>query len=298
MKKWILLILALNFLTYAQIPYEYYDKGKFVTEPVNKAGKQDINFENRVHRVGLFWLNITNMGIFGNSVGFTDPCTGKTAVSGDMPGGEDATYFYKGSLWFGGYLDSAIVNVNGTDATVFQGPLVSTGAGMSSWYGAGYELMPTLFSEDPSGAILGRIKETSNKEGKISCLFEDVYDPAASAEEQFNTMYTDKYPYYSYDMYDGRWHIPLGIEVRQKSYSWYYKFAEKFIILDYTLYNRNEDQKDIYDFFMGVDVDNDIGKKYAEGYYADDLCGFIEQWEGYIDPATGQERTVDLNFVW
>ncbi|NOR44222.1 MAG: hypothetical protein GQ534_01445 [Candidatus Delongbacteria bacterium] len=300
MIKTILFFMLISISMFAQSynKYEGYIKKPSGIDVRNP--KEDEFIENRVHRVGLFWMNITNMGVFGNPASwvlyFEDPCTGRQAVGGDMPGGEDKQYLYDGALWFGGYLDSAEVNVNGTNATIFQGPLVSTG---SVYYGYHtFELLPFLFDEDESGATLGRINETSNIEGRINCLFEDVYDPAASAEEQFNTMYTDKYPYYSNDVYDGRYHVPLGIEVRQRTYSWSYKFAEKFIILDYTLYNRNEDQKDIYDFFMGVNIDPDIGRKDGHDYYVDDICGFINEWEDYIDPATGENRTVDLNFAW
>ncbi|NOR44223.1 MAG: hypothetical protein GQ534_01450, partial [Candidatus Delongbacteria bacterium] len=298
MKKMIFLLLLVNILLSAQTPDEIEIREQRSKYLYDLQQKQDFSIENRVHRVGLFWLNITNMGTFGNSMYLNDPCTGKLAVFGDMPGGEEVRFLYEGSLWFGGYLDSAIVNVNGTNATVFQGPLVSTGNALwTSWYSSN-ELSPILFDEDPSGAILGRITETSNVEGRINCLFEDVYDPAASAQEQFETMYTDKYIGNAYDIFDKRSHIPLGIEVKQKSYSWSYKFAEKFIIIDYTLYNRNEEQKDIYDFFMGVQVDNDIGRLDGLSYYADDLCGFIQQWDGYIDPATGENKPVDLNFAW
>ncbi|HAQ61779.1 TPA: hypothetical protein DCR49_07270 [Candidatus Delongbacteria bacterium] len=84
----------------------------------------------------------------------------------------------------------------------------------------------------------------------------------------------------------------------QKSYSWSYEYARKFIIVDYTLYNKNPDQKDIYDFFMGVYVDSDVGMKDKSGYYFDDLCGFIQKWDKYIDPATNNIKTVDLNLAW
>ncbi|HXK49242.1 MAG TPA: hypothetical protein PKW56_02125, partial [Clostridiales bacterium] len=83
--------------------------------------------EYRVHRAGLLWLNTSNMGFFGEPwLGLKDPCTGKTAVSGEMPGGTGTEFIWLGALMFGGYLDSAAVNINGTDATVFQGPLVTT----------------------------------------------------------------------------------------------------------------------------------------------------------------------------
>gem|GEM_PF-4228376 len=35
--------------------------------------------ENRVHRAGLFWMNITNSGYFGNPDLLQDPCTGTTS---------------------------------------------------------------------------------------------------------------------------------------------------------------------------------------------------------------------------
>ena len=264
--------------------------------------------ENRVHRTGLFWMNVTNSGYFGNPDYQLDPCTGSTAVSGEFPGGSDTDFLFVGSLMFGGYLDSASVNVGGTDATLFQGPLVTTG--YEGWTGENgpddmpRELWPVEFDDDPSGSFLGSIVESSNVEGRINCLFENVYDPLATAEEQFSMMYTDKLvqrtPYTGMDDYDERDHIPLGIEVRQKSYSWSYDYANKFIIIDYTLYNRNTENKDIYDFFMGMYVDCDIGMIYGEWMFNhyDDIGGFIQKWDNYIDPGTGEQRTVDMNMAW
>ncbi|MBN2789020.1 MAG: hypothetical protein JXR69_02375 [Candidatus Delongbacteria bacterium] len=263
---------------------------------------------NRVHRAGLLWLNMNNMGYFGNPSAYDDPCTGKNAVSGEMPGGSGTDFLFAGALLFGGYKDSADVNVSvdGTDiaAKVFQGPLATTA--YEGWSGNPMptECWPVKFDEDEGGSILGRMYETSNVEGRISCLFEEVYDPAATAEEQFNTMFTDKLvqrtPYTGMDEYDNREHIPLGIEVRQKSYAWSYDYAQKFIIIDYTLYNRGEEGKDLYDFFMGVYLDCDIGMIGGEweANSADDLGGFIQKWDGYIDPATNTQKTVELNLAW
>lgn len=258
--------------------------------------------EYRVHRAGIFWLNTSNMGFFGEPwLGLKDPCTGKVAVSGEMPGGTGTEFIWLGALTFGGYLDSAKTDIDGTQATIFQGPLVTTA--YEGWSGnpMPMEVWPVMFDNDPSGSTLGHITESSVIEGRLNCLFEDVYDPKATAEEQFNVSYTDKFVQKEYtgsDTYDNRDHIPLGIEVSQKSYSWSYDYARKFIIVDYTLYNKNRDQKDIYDFFMGVYVDSDVGMKDKSGYYFDDLCGFIQKWDKYIDPATDKIKTVDLNLAW
>jgi hypothetical protein len=51
---------------------------------------------------------------------------------------------------------------------------------------------------------------------------------------------------------------------------------------------------------MGMYVDSDIGIIGGDWdwRHADDLCGFIQKWDNYIDPATGNQKTVDLNFAW
>lgn len=256
--------------------------------------------EYRVHRAGMFWLNTSNMGFFGEPwLGLKDPCTGKTAVSGEMPGGTGTEFIWLGALTFGGYLSQGTDSI--TKATIFSGPFVTTA--YEGWSGnpMPMEIWPVMFDEDPSGSTLGHITESSNIEGRLNCLFEEVYDPKATAEEQFNVSYTDKFiqkEYTGFDTYDKREHAPLGIEVSQKSYAWSYEYARKFIIIDYTLYNRNSDMKDIYDFFMGIYVDSDVGMKDKSGYYFDDLCGFIQKWDKYMDPATGEIKTVDLNLAW
>ena len=40
---------------------------------------------------------------------------------------------------------------------------------------------------------------------------------------------------------------------------------------------------------------NDIVNPYQ---FTDDIAGFIKEWDGYIDPATGVKKTVDLNLAW
>jgi len=270
---------------------------------ISKSGTEKRTYtpyvENRVHRAGLFWLNVSNTGWFGEPwTGAVDPCTGKTASGGELPGGSGIDYLWVAALWFGGYLESTSVMVNNFPSTLFQGPLVSTAMDGASMYSD--EIQPYYFDDEPSGIKMGRIKETSVIEGRLSCLFEEVYDPKATAYEQFNTRYTDKgTDHDTWDFFDNRGHVPLGIEVKQVSYAWPYDYAKKFIIVDYTIYNRNADKKDIYDFFMGLYVDSDVKNKNVHPYgHMDDLCGFIEKWNGYVDPATGENRSVGMNLIW
>jgi hypothetical protein len=299
MKKILLLLslLMLACLLGRSAPQEVGENNGLQTGEDSKAIIPDP--ANRVHRAGLLWMNMSNMGMFGNPKNFSDPCTGKIAVSGEMPGGSGTDFLFAGALLFGGYKNLAEVN----GAIPFEGPYVTTA--YAGWDGnpMPMEMCPVLFNEDESGTTLGAFNELSNVQGKINCLFEEVYDPAASAEEQFNTMYTDKYintVYTGQDVFDQRDHIPLGIEVKQKSYSWSYEFAQKFIIIDYTLYNRNDESKNIYDFFMGIYLDCDIGMPgVGEGFSADDIGGFVQKWENPIpDPATGEHKIYDMNLAW
>jgi len=267
--------------------------------------------ENRVHKAGQFWINVTNTGYFGNPWNQNDPCTGQSAVSGNMPGGSNEQYLFATGLMFGGYLEKQIVNV-GASASLFGDPLVTTayegwtGLGGSQWMAK--ELWPIEFSDDPEGTVKGKIIESSDIPGRVNCLLQDVYDPTASANEQFTTWYSDKYidsalTYYSYtgiDDYDLRFHIPLGVEVKQKTYAWSNPYSKNIIIADYTVYNRNRDGKDIYDFFMGLYNDFDLGTIDGEWMYchADDIGGFVHKWDKYIDPATGGNKTVNLDLAW
>ena len=263
--------------------------------------------ENRVHRAGMLWMNISNTGWIGKyaagdpwglEVGAIDPCTGKTVPGAEMPGGTGMDYLDFAALWFGGYLDSASIDLSGVAASVFQGPLVSTAMNYNSIYSE--EIKPYYFDDDISGINLGRISESSNIEGRMNCLFQEVFDPKATAYEQLTTMFTDKgTDHNTLDWEDGRDHMPLGIEVKQTSYAWPYDFAKKFIIVDYTIYSRNVHKKDIYDFFIGFFVDSNVHNEnlYYFGHL-DDICGFIDKWNNYIDPATGEKKSVDMNLVW
>jgi len=265
--------------------------------------------QNRTHRAGAIKMNMTNFGCITNSrptlngfdpdAGyFTDECTGKQSIAVEMPAGSGIEYMNISAIWCGGYLDSASVSILGNSSKIFQGPLVSTAFDFYTF--AGYEMVPSDLNEDPSGQLLGKITESSNVEGKLNCLFQDVYDPKATAYEQFTACYSDKSTkQYTWDFFESRSHIPLGIEIKQTSYAWPYDYAKKLVILDYTLYNRNKDKKDIYDFFIGTAVAPTTNNINLVDYnYQDDICGFIEKWDGYFDPASGETKSVDMNMVW
>ncbi len=313
MKRFIFLfIFLITIMLIAQPSFKLSKKGTALFPDMNSGSGKEYESkvyvpyeEFRTHRAGLLWIPVSNLGIYGNPFYLDDVCTNKKAPMGEMPGGSEMQYIWGGGLWCGGYLDSVNVDVHSVSSILFQGPLVSTTISST------LEFWPIDFKDDPSGLTMGRLKESSIIEGKINCLFEDVFDPKATADEQFDTYYSDKYTIESYtgiDTDDGRPHIPLGIEIKQSSYTWTADFAKKFIIIDYTIYNRNDQQKDIYDFFLGMYLDSDVGYGGYSLYDGsllsqvmlceDDLCGFIDKWDNYIDPATGERKTVDMKLAW
>jgi len=317
MRKIITYFIILSFLPLFSRPLDLKDIEKSIPDSVknSKFFFNEYLIENRAHRAGDLWMNTTNFGSFMkmrphlnglDTKFFIDECTGKESSGAEMPGGSGMEYLWAASLWCGGYIEDQKEDVNGYECTSFTGPFVSTAyEGWTNIYEGwetiySHEMMPSDFDEDPEGRVLGRLYESSNVEGKYNCLFEGVYDPSSKAYEQFTTMYSDKcYKQAAFDNFDLVWHTPLGIEVRQTSFAWPYDFARNFIIADYTIYNRNSEKKDIYDFFIGIYVDDDIkNKNISQTGWDDDVCGFINKWDGYIDPATGEKKTVDMNMVW
>ncbi len=107
------------------------------------------------------------------------------------------------------------------------------------------------------------------------------YADNAVSEEDVIAVYTDtvtKPSFVSIDPTDGRPHIPLNIEITQRSYAWSYNYAEDFILFDYSI--KNIGRKTLNQVYMGIYVDGDVhhtSKSGADGYM-DDLCGFLRTY--------------------
>jgi len=277
-------------------------------------------WKGRVHTAGLLWLNVTNFGLIGNmgnrAFPFREHCSGKSALGAELPGASGVDYLYGGGLWFGGYLDSASSSTTGI---AFSGPYCTTGYegwSQASVSGAAtnhpaMELWPTGYSSingiATSDAKKAEITEVSNIKGQVNCFYTPVYDSiSAKAHEQFTTWYTDKFTDnsftavddFDYEAYGRTTHMPMGVDIKQVSYAWSSKFAQKFVIVDYTIYNTNDEGKDIYNFFMGLFLDNDIGKpSTGDEISLDDLGGF-KQKAKVLDENTGEYISVPINMAW
>jgi len=94
------------------------------------------------------------------------------------------------------------------------------------------------------------------------------------------------------DEVDGRPHIPLNVEVTQKSYAWSYPFTEDFVLMDYQVKNIGE--AELEQVYIGFLVDGDVHLEGQPGY-ADDITGFMQTVE--VDYG-GCPYETDVNTAW
>jgi hypothetical protein len=216
------------------------------------------NTQQRVHRVGLLTLCVTNWGYFGSqsrrnneSVGGCfnpNPDKEVPAPSCEYPPGSNIDYLFQGGLWIGAKVDDK--------------PYVSLGC--DGWFGV-YELWPE--GPAPKGAIQERSTRPS-----ASC-----YSPDAISEQDIIAVYSDTWADIpEQDPFDLRKHFPLNVQITQKSYSWSYEYAEDFVLIDYTV--KNIGFKKLKDMYMGLYIDADCLHQDENPYgpygAQDDICGF------------------------
>jgi hypothetical protein len=236
------------------------------------------NAQNRVHREGNVWMNITNHGFFGNAGpgqydAVHDPCPPNMwAPQCEFPAGSMQEYLFQAALWVG-----AIVVENEQET-----PRVSVGT--DGW------LNPSINEFWPGEGDSCGVIERSNEPGKINCFGDPVYSPAAVANEEFIATYSDTLTDQQYvvnDPVDGP-HHPLGIQVQQISREWSSTSFGDFIICQYHVQNiGNEFLKNVY---LGLYVDGDVGRADMLNQHVDDITGFK-----VTDPATGD--TVNIPWI-
>lgn len=225
------------------------------------------------HNIGRMALAITNIGSFGDGfsqTGNMDCFTGRLVQSCEFPKDSRTKYLFAAALWIGAVL--------GRDT------LVSVGADGWSYV---REFNPDA---KPFGDIVYRSNVDPARrefEGAVSeqdfiCVY---YDTCRGCQGQAN------------DVIDRRPHVPLHIEVTERSYAWSYSYAQDFVLFDYGI--RNIGQERLRRVYMGLYVDADIyslvlGNEGAQ----DDLCGFREKQPAlYMKPPCPRDSDV-VNIAW
>ncbi len=223
------------------------------------------------HRIGKIVLSVSNWGILGsaNTASYDlDFFTGEAIPACEYPKGADNRYLYLASFWIG--------------AVVGRDTLVSCAS-------TGWEsYLSCEFSPDMIG--FGEIKRRSTIANDPSLRKDAV------SEEDYIMVYTDTLTEGLDPDYFGRPHVPLNIEVTQRSYAWSYSYAEDFILFDYTI--RNIGYRRLENVYMGIYVDGDVhfgpDGFLFEGAY-DDLCGFRQDIPREYGNCTFHDT---LNIAW
>lgn len=204
---------------------------KLTTEPCSQG---------LVHDVGRMALAITNIGFIGSGLIIQPDFPYDLPPSCQYPYPSEKEHLFLGSLWIG-----AIV---GSDT------LVSVGID-------GWQMTKEMWPETcPEGAI------------RIRSNIKD--DSGAVSEQDYIAIYTDTLtnpPYVFPDPFEGRPHIPLKLEVTQKSYAWSNPEADDFVIFDFNI--KNIGAEILEDVYIGYYVDGDVKLKSTSTGFEDDICG-------------------------
>jgi len=238
------------------------------------------NAQQRVHRVGLIRLCVTNWGLFGSEMRGLEESKGGCfnpnpdeelpAPSCEYPAGSDLEYLFQGALWIGAIVDGK--------------PYTSVGADGWQWIN---EMEPDI---GDAGAIVERSIRPNSP----------CYSPDAISEQDIIAVYADTsadvpLSPQAKDPFDNRKHFPLGIQITQKSYSWSYEYAEDFVLMDFFI--KNIGVKKIKDMYMGLYIDADVQHKDENpfGPYGaqDDICGFR-----HLVPVPKGDCTDTVNLAW
>ncbi|MFZ5980247.1 MAG: hypothetical protein ACOYVF_06400 [Candidatus Zixiibacteriota bacterium] len=207
--------------------------------------------EYTTHNRGNIQLAIANNGTFGTyGQDIADPFTGSRIQSLIYPKNSDIVYLWVGAFWIG--------------AVVGRDTLVSTGT--EDFY-ENQEFWPGEKFGDASYFTYRSIDLNSR-----------YFDEDAHSEEDITCEYYDTLTdptYVSYDRFDQRPHIPLGIKVSQKTMAWSYDYADDFILFDYQIENIGDER--LNNVYMGIWVDGDVwhvSRNNPEGWN-DDIVGFL-----------------------
>ncbi len=167
------------------------------------------------HDIGNIVLGVSNNGTMSwnySASGQRDCFTGERVPALEYPKGSNTRYLFGAAFWIG--------------AVVGRDTLVSIG--QDGWSGSDAEF-------HPDEAPLGNMKFRSTIDPS-----KPEYDDAIS-EQDYIAVYTDTFTSgvggITNDEVDGRLHLPLHIEVTQRSFAWSYSYAEDFVLFDYAIKN-------------------------------------------------------------
>jgi hypothetical protein len=188
----------------------------------------DSKFTN-VSKYGI-GLTITNYG----TIGTRNYYWSNNQPSCEYPRGSRIEHIYQGGLWIGALMKTkdSLDSRNG-QFLVTTGTSDQVYKSSSSKLIRGYE-----FNAEAADSII----EFSNLEQARPPS--STYSPDAVSHQDFVCDYSDKWTRTPVTSDSIEYHIPLGIEVHQESYTWNYSYADFYVILRYVIKNASLDTLD------------------------------------------------------
>jgi hypothetical protein len=281
-------------LLYLALPYFLFGAG-------NKSGSEDKKNKERtsalfktmipapnvtwkMHNVGNLRLSITNYGMIG---GFDSRITTEEDFIGcEYPAGSGISHMAGGGIWFAGIIDTS------TEAGVKK-EIITCSEGYEGWAGdqqnyireemfPGRSKADSIWVMNKSGVFdstgwtnyWGKFKHNPVSDQDFICQYCDTVLPAANAI-----------------------HVPMGINVIQRSYAWAGGYADAIVFLDYTIVNVRKQA--IKDGFVGFFMDMDVGPikqqtkyGYAKNYFDNNYTAYIDSnLTAYIDNPVNKPST-------
>lgn len=238
--------------------------------PLQVRGSAELPFVTyRVHRVGNLGLNLSNTGYFGDR---RDACTGRIVKSLEFPLNSGVEYNYAGGLWVGAVKDG--------DTLV---SLAITGGS-----NVGGEFFPRKF---PEGDIIERTTRPILRQRPNSFCDDVYFSTEAVSEQDFIAVYSDTLGrQLGLGGEASRRHIPLGVEITQKTYSWATEYARDFILIEMEV--KNVYPEPLKDMYLGIFMDQDVFG--PSGTFQDDVTGFTHS----VPSPIGFGFRDTLNLAW
>jgi len=257
--------------SWAQRLSQFYEAPKKSDRPDQKAAAFPY-ITYRLHANGYLWNVVNNNSIIGNIFGFEMPDESKQAPSYYHPGYNRKQHGRYSALWVGGVVRGDTLVTVGMDVAWDFWDVYDRGYPMEFW---------------PDEWPFGNMTVRSNDPGS------PYFDTDARAELEVEAVYTDTaedYWWIPYNPYDGRDHKSMGLKVTQTSYSWSYKYARDFILIDYLIENKGRDT--IYDGFVGF---YHVGGVFHRG---EQPWPPYDDVEGYIRSLPHEFEEVGMEDLW
>ncbi len=180
----------------------------------------------------------------------------------EYPIGQPFEHLFGSGVWIGGLLDTSTVGS--------APPLRGVSVAYEGWNGPYHEFFP---GTDPGDRIWRGGRRVPKPAGWDAYWGNEVpYFPIADDE---------RYMRYRDDRRNVQNHVPLRLEVIQRTYSWDDTYADAIMIVEYTIYNRGV--KPIDSTFVGFFFEADVGpissstfhQRNFTGYYRDSRTAYI-----------------------